>query len=225
MSTPLHTIKQTARLVWQGHNDLGFHGTDQIQTPNLDALAYNGIILDRFYTQSACTPSRAALLTGQYPIRLGVQVIPMRPGEDLALPVDVSIMPEHFKQLGYKTHLVGKWHQGMSYRRNLPTQRGFDTHFGYWNGFVGYFDYVANGIFPNGTVSTTIRNVVSRSLMVLLVLGSQGIWSVRRVHTSLALSRHLRHLPLYTENSSSYWQSRHNSTFVPSCGSSSCAYW
>jgi arylsulfatase B len=138
-------------------------------------LAYNGIILDRFYTQSACTPSRAALLTGQYPIRLGVQVIPMRPGEDLALPVDVSIMPEHFKQLGYKTHLVGKWHQGMSYRRNLPTQRGFDTHFGYWNGFVGYFDYVANGIFPNGTVSTTIRNVVSRSLMVLLVLGSQGI--------------------------------------------------
>ncbi|KAJ3648882.1 hypothetical protein Zmor_020651 [Zophobas morio] len=126
-----------------GRNDVGFHGSNQIPTPNIDALAYNGIILDKFYTQYACTPSRAALLTGNYPLRYGIHGSPIRAGQNRSLPEDVTTMPEHLKKLGYKTHLVGKWHLGAAYKKSTPLRRGFDTHFGYWHGFVGYFDYTA----------------------------------------------------------------------------------
>ncbi|KAK9872821.1 hypothetical protein WA026_019605 [Henosepilachna vigintioctopunctata] len=126
---------------FQGSNDLSYRGFNQITTPNLDAMGYNGIILNRHYTEAICTPSRAALLTGQYPIRIAMQGEPLKAGEDRHLPSDVQTLPQLLKELGYDTYLVGKWHLGQARRDDTPTRKGFDYHYGYWNGYVGYFDH------------------------------------------------------------------------------------
>ncbi|CAH1403405.1 unnamed protein product [Nezara viridula] len=122
-----------------GWNDVGFHSGD-MDTPNIDALAYNGVILTRHYSQPVCTPSRAALLTGDYPFRNGMQGRPCRAGLPDGLRTGVKLMPEYFSSLGYKSHLIGKWHLGYQTPNHLPTRRGFNSFFGYLNGFLGYWD-------------------------------------------------------------------------------------
>nr|CAD7398176.1 unnamed protein product [Timema poppensis] len=125
----------------KGWNDVGFHGSDQIPTPNIDALAYHGVILNRHYTMPTCTPSRTAFLTGKYPIRTGMQGFPIKAGEPRGIPLEERLLPERLAQLGYSTHLVGKWHVGSHRVDYTPTRRGFASHFGYWNGYIGYFDH------------------------------------------------------------------------------------
>lgn len=66
----------------------------------------------------------------------------MKAGEDRFLPPKISTLPQKLKELNYATHLVGKWHLGGASESSIPTSKGFDTHFGYWNGFVGYFNYM-----------------------------------------------------------------------------------
>ncbi|KAF6205185.1 hypothetical protein GE061_019352 [Apolygus lucorum] len=124
-----------------GWNDIGTHGSE-IPTPNIDALAYSGVVLRRHYAQPSCTPSRAALFTGQYPIRYGLQGSPIASRYKDALPTNITIMPQVLKNLGYRTHLVGKWHQGYPTWSHFPTRRGFDSFFGYLNGFLSYYDGV-----------------------------------------------------------------------------------
>ncbi|XP_059046081.1 arylsulfatase B-like [Achroia grisella] len=124
-----------------GWNDVGFHGSDQIPTPNIDLLAQSGIALERYYTHCICTPSRSALLTGKYAHTTGMQGYPLTNGEDRGLPTTEKIMPQYFKDLGYATHLIGKWHVGISRTEFLPTVRGFDNHFGHRGGFIDYYEY------------------------------------------------------------------------------------
>ena len=124
-----------------GWNDVSFHGANQIPTPNIDALAYNGVILQRHYVLPICTPSRTAFLTGRYPIRTGMQGYPLKAGEPRAIPLTNTLLPEYLQKLGYATHLVGKWHVGYYSDYHTPTYRGFDTFFGYYNGYITYFNH------------------------------------------------------------------------------------
>ncbi|XP_077528302.1 arylsulfatase B-like [Haemaphysalis longicornis] len=126
----------------KGWNDVSFQGSRQIPTPNLDAIAWDGIVLNSYYGQSVCSPSRAALLTGGYPIRLGLSEFVFLAAEKGGLPLNVSLMSDHLKKLGYVNHIVGKWHLGYSNWKYTPTMRGFDTHLGFFNAMVDYYTHI-----------------------------------------------------------------------------------
>ncbi|MDY7394299.1 sulfatase-like hydrolase/transferase [Aureibaculum sp. 2210JD6-5] len=126
----------------QGAGDLGCYGADDIYTPNIDKLAENGIRFTQAYVAApVCAPSRAALLTGNYPQRAGV------PGNTSAstsatdgLPDEQYTMAELFKDNGYKTALVGKWHLGMS-KESSPNNQGFDYLFGHLRGCIDNYSH------------------------------------------------------------------------------------
>src|SRR6266567_8377580 len=114
-----------------GYGDLGSYGGGELRgapTPRLDALAQEGLRLRQFLVEPACTPSRAALLTGQYSIRNGLSLIALE-GSPYTLPANAFTMGEMFKSVGYATAIFGKWHLG-SAPQSLPTAHGFDEFYG-----------------------------------------------------------------------------------------------
>lgn len=74
---------------------------------------------------------------------IGYQGFPILSGENRVLPEDAQTLAEQLKTLGYTNHLVGKWHLGYGYKNNTPMMKGFDTHFGHYNGFIGYYNYLS----------------------------------------------------------------------------------
>src|SRR6478672_7603297 len=95
-----------------GRADCGFMGGTEIKTPNIDKLAAAGARLDAFYVQPVCSPTRAALMTGRYPMRHGLQVGVVRPWAQYGLPLDERTLPQALKDAGYTTAIVGKLHLG-----------------------------------------------------------------------------------------------------------------
>jgi arylsulfatase A-like enzyme len=127
-----------------GWKDVGFHGSD-IKTPNLDRLAETGAKLEQFYVQAMCTPTRAAFLTGRYPMRYGLQTLVILPDQTYGLPTNERLLPQVLKEAGYTTALVGKWHLGHAKREYWPRQRGFDYHYGPLIGEIDYFTHEMHG--------------------------------------------------------------------------------
>jgi arylsulfatase A-like enzyme len=127
-----------------GSQDVGWRGSE-IRTPNLDALAKDGARLEQFYVQPLCSPSRAALLTGRYPFRYGLQVGVIRIFSQYGLPLTERTLPQALKEAGYETAIDGKWHLGSFDPAYLPTRRGFDHQYGLYQGDIDYFTHLRNG--------------------------------------------------------------------------------
>lgn len=128
-----------------GWGDVGFNGSD-ILTPNIDKLAEEGVVLNRFYTASICSPTRAGLLTGRYPDRMGLRSTGITPWRDYGLDTTEVTLPENLAKVGYKNRaILGKWHLGHSRPGYHPLQRGFTHFYGHYNGAINYFTHEREG--------------------------------------------------------------------------------
>ncbi|WP_209402339.1 sulfatase [Pseudozobellia sp. WGM2] len=113
----------------QGYRDVGVFGADDIATPNLDRMAGEGVKLTSFYSaQAVCSASRAGILTGCYPNRIGIHNA-MMPNSTIGLHPTETTIAEMLKENGYATAIHGKWHLG-DHPDFLPTKNGFDEWFG-----------------------------------------------------------------------------------------------
>ena len=138
-----------------GYRDVGYHGSE-IATPTIDRLAGEGAELKDFYAMPSCSPTRASLMTGQSAVRLGI-LLPLAKITQGSLPLTEKLMPEYFRDAGYQTFLVGKWHLGHAHRSMLPNARGFDHFYGYATGGVGHYDHVHGGGYDWQRNGTTVR--------------------------------------------------------------------
>ena len=129
-----------------GWKDVGFNGATDIKTPNLDQLAATGARFTQFYTQSMCTPTRAALMTGRYPFRYGLQTIVIPGPANYGLDTTEYLMPQCLGDAGYTTAIIGKWHLGHADIKYWPRQRGFDYQYGAMIGELDYFTHSDAGV-------------------------------------------------------------------------------
>jgi arylsulfatase A len=139
--TPAASAKPNIVLIMAddlGYGDIGTFGATDIRTPHIDGIAKKGIKFTEFYTPSpVCSPTRAGLLTGRYPRRMGIDGV-FFPESFTGIPAAEVTIAEALKEQGYATSIVGKWHLG-HHTKFLPLQHGFDEYFGipYSNDMMG----------------------------------------------------------------------------------------
>lgn len=128
-----------------GWGDVGFHGSE-IKTPCLDALAEEGVILDRFYTAPISSPTRAGLLTGRYPNRFGIRTAVIPPWREDGLDENEETLADLLERNGYENRaIIGKWHLGHTKKIHHPLSRGFSHFYGHLNGAIDYFNHMREG--------------------------------------------------------------------------------
>jgi hypothetical protein len=127
-----------------GWKDVGYHGST-IQTPTLDQLATSGVRLEQFYVQPFSSQTRAAVMTGRYPMRYGFQTLQIQWYSRFGLPANERLLPAALKAAGYSTALIGKWQLGHAKKEFWPTQRGFDHFYGHLTGEIDYFKKTDRG--------------------------------------------------------------------------------
>ena len=125
----------------QGYADVGVYGAEGFETPHLDNLASEGLKFTNFYVPAnVCTPSRAALLTGKYPVKVGLHNGVVSPYSTHGLEPEEITLAEVLKDNGYTTSIIGKWHLGHE-KRHMPNNQGFDEFYGvpYSNDMDSYY--------------------------------------------------------------------------------------
>jgi len=124
-----------------GYGDYGAYGAPDIKTPNVDRLARDGVKFTDFYAAPSCTPTRAALITGRYYQRTGLEnPLGAAPAAGRGLEATGRSLPQLMKNAGYATGLLGKWHLGYA-ANQLPKAHGFDYFFGFLSGLVDYYQH------------------------------------------------------------------------------------
>lgn len=129
-----------------GYGGIGCYGNDTIQTPHLDRMAAGGLRFTDFHSNgSVCSPTRAALLTGRYQQRAGMEGVIYARGETRATGLDTSTytLAEGLRSAGYATGIMGKWHLGYDPKYN-PVEHGFDSFYGYVSGNVDFHSHYDN---------------------------------------------------------------------------------
>lgn len=127
-----------------GWADVGYHG-GTAKTPSIDTLATEGTHLERFYVFPVCSPTRAGILTGRSPMRLGMAYNVVKPWNPSGLPAGEHLMSQSFKAAGYQTAALGKWHLGLFRKEFLPNARGFDHFYGHLTGAIDYWTHTREG--------------------------------------------------------------------------------
>lgn len=129
-----------------GYADVGFNGAKTIKTPNIDRLAAAGIKLSDFRACPMCSPTRAGLLTGRWPLRFGMMRAVVPPWSTNGMPASENTLPELLAPAGYEQRAaIGKWHLGHATRDMLPLSQGFTSFYGHYNGAIDYFDHTREG--------------------------------------------------------------------------------
>jgi len=168
-----------------GYSDLGCYGDPIMKTPHLNQLAKQGVRCTSFYTASpTCTVSRATLLTGRYPQRIGLNhQLNFTENYGKGLNTRELLIPYFLKQQGYKTACFGKWNIGFA-KGYRPTERGFDTFFGFAAGNIDYYHHVYSGRHDlwRGTEEVHVKGYSTDLLLMLPARTS------RRIKSNLSLS-------------------------------------
>ena len=123
-----------------GWGQPGFNGGDEVETPNIDRIAEEGVRLTQFYVAPVCTATRGSLLTGRYSWKNGTGVR-FNGRTSMGMRVDERTIAEALRDAGYATWLVGKWHLGQWKLEHLPLERGFDHHYGLYGAEIDSFSH------------------------------------------------------------------------------------
>jgi arylsulfatase A-like enzyme len=179
-----------------GYADIGIHGSKDIPTPNIDALAKGGIrFTDAYVSGPYCSPTRAGLMTGRYPQRFGHEFNLISPAhDDFGLPLGEFTMADRLQAAGYRTALFGKWHLGSGDKFH-PMARGFDEFFGFLGGAHSYLDTQAS----IGNPLLDGRKVVAETIYLTDALTDRAVDFIKRQKAQpffLYLAFNAVHLPL-----------------------------
>jgi arylsulfatase I/J len=170
----------------------------------MDELASTGVVLDKAYAYSTCTPSRAALVTGYFAEKSGMNADVLTMSLPYGLPTKFKLMPEYFQDYGYDTYAIGKWNLGYCHTDYTPCKRGFDSFYGYYAASEDYYTHQTGGwldfTYQNSTTTKAItdqnktHSMVSFTNQALSVLESQDTsknffmyFAVQNPHDTLAV--------------------------------------